>query len=101
MMHFLAWHEPSLGCLAASERRVGQPFAEHVRRRHDEARAVVHLAMVKTKCLFVQIAEQVERLHAYVDALDRALQQGTSNSPCRSCARCRPRICARGLRLCE
>ena len=56
---------------------VGHAATDDTANRHAETVGVVHVApMVETERLFIQIPEQVERLHADVSSLESTLEQG-------------------------
>jgi len=54
---------------------VSQSPSDDLRKRQGEASAVIVLAFVVAERLFVQIAEQMERLNTYVGSFQSALQQ--------------------------
>src|SRR6185369_6127131 len=55
---------------------VGQsPSDDSINRKIEPFRVIQPLAVIETKCLFVQIPEQVERFDADVRAMNPALQQ--------------------------
>lgn len=59
----------------AGEFGVGEPLANDLRYRRAEALRIGSVTLVKAKCLFIQIPEQVERFHADVGSVQATLQQ--------------------------
>src|SRR5437867_3639230 len=76
----LRWRFRSSG-VASSRRRtdqvgVSEALPDQSLERVNEPRHVFGLAVVEPVYLFVEVAEQMERLDADVGALDRPLEQG-------------------------
>ena len=58
----------------AGEFCISQPFADNLTDADVKSLRIGHLAIVKTKCLLVNVAKQVERLYADVGAMQAAFQ---------------------------
>lgn len=81
--HFLVRHP--LPCRGLASRRsggffagqflVGQPSSERGSQRFDEPIRVVAFALIISKRLFIEVAEQVKRLDTDIGAFDAALQE--------------------------
>lgn len=61
----------------AGQFRIGEALSDNMRSKFFKPIPVVHrlLAIVVAECLFVEIAEQVERLDAHIGSVDPALQE--------------------------
>jgi hypothetical protein len=59
----------------AGEFGIGQPFAYDLANANVKALRISHLPIVEAECLFVDVAEQVERFHADVGAVQLPLNK--------------------------
>ena len=80
--HFL---RPRLSCgndfsarlrnLRPGEAVVGETLADDALERERETHGVSSFAVIEAERLFIEVAEQMERFHAHVGALERTLQE--------------------------
>ena len=77
--------------LLASQLLVGETATNNVAHCEHEAFNVRHIAVVVPECLFVNVAEQVERLDSDVRTVKASLQEVSRSSQGHWCGHCRSR----------